>query len=419
MTTNRIGTITQMRPTQPHSTGPGRDRKGFSTKSGRTRTLWRGCCAVACAWLGACSAPDVSNAEPDDAAVEPPPAARTPDEVGPYAVGFATLRVPRDALGDLVLEVWYPARPAAEDRADRYEEGFLGLDGAAYRDAPVDPRGAPFPVAAFSHGFGGIRFQSAYLMEFLASHGLVVVAPDHAGSTLLDLAPDEAAAVAVRRPRDISDAVDAVRDGAIDGLDVDASQYAVIGHSFGAWTALAVGGGILDGAAFEAVCEVEDRTACDFFVGQHFNADDAARYATPDPRASVTVALAPGAWYAFSADGSGLSGVRAPLVLGGTRDSDLPFETEAVPTYAALGAPKAFGALLGAGHWGFSNMCDLIPFDDCAGADKGFMEPSRTRAIVTSRVLAHVRLHLLDRVEDAAWLVGADDLEWTSEPSAR
>lgn len=367
---------------------------------------------------GACAPSGAPDGDTDHGVVEPAPEAAPPDMRGPYQVGVLTLRVPRDELTDLVVEVWYPARPADGDTTDRYTESFIGIDGAAYRDAPVDLRGAPYPVAAFSHGFGGIRFQSSFLTEFLASHGFVVVAPDHAGSTMVDLDPDATAAVAVRRPRDVSDAVDAVRDGLAGGVEVDAGQFAVLGHSFGAWTALAVGGGILDGAAFEEVCANDGPTACNFFAGQHFDAADAARYATPDPRATVTVALAPGAWYAYSPDGSGLAGVRAPLVLGGTRDSDMPYESEAVPTYRALGAPKSFGSLVGAGHWGFSDMCQLLPVSDCAGTAGGYMDPARTRELVDTLVLAHVRLNLLGREEDRAWLTGADDLLWEQEPAA-
>lgn len=399
---------------QPHSTRQSSLWVVFSTRSGASRTR-NAVSALFLAALGvACASPPVPEPA-EDTDLGEPPAARTPDEVGPYTVGFTTVRVERPDLGELVLEVWYPASPAPDASPDVYEEGILQLQGGAFRDAPVDRRGAPYPLVAFSHGFGGIRFQSAYLTEFLASHGLVVVAPDHRGSTLMDLDADHTADVAVRRPRDISDAVDAVRDGVVAGLDVDASQFGMVGHSFGAWTALAVGGGVLDGAGFEQVCATEDRAACAFFEGQHFDVDAANLYAKPDPRATVTVMLAPGAWYAFSPDGSGLAGVRAPLVLGGTKDGDMPYEAEAVGTYEALGAPKALGSLQGAGHWGFSNMCDLLPLEDCAGVEGGFMDPARVRALVDSRTLAHLRVNLLGRDEDRAWLVGADDMGWEQE----
>ena len=34
-------------------------------------------------------------------------------------------------------------------------------------------------VIVFSHGYSGIRFQSVFFTEWMASHGYLVVAPDH------------------------------------------------------------------------------------------------------------------------------------------------------------------------------------------------------------------------------------------------
>jgi predicted dienelactone hydrolase len=58
-------------------------------------------------------------------------------------------------------------------------------------DAPLAEEGGPFPVLVFSHGWGGTRTQSTYLMEELASHGYVVVAIDHTYGALVTVFPDE------------------------------------------------------------------------------------------------------------------------------------------------------------------------------------------------------------------------------------
>lgn len=44
----------------------------------------------------------------------------------------------------------------------------------------------PFPLVVYSHGNGGLRYVSAFLTEHLASHGFIVVAPDHVGNTAID-----------------------------------------------------------------------------------------------------------------------------------------------------------------------------------------------------------------------------------------
>ena len=45
----------------------------------------------------------------------------------------------------------------------------------------------PYPLVVFSHGAYGVRFQSVFFTAYLASHGYVVVAPDHPDNCLFDL----------------------------------------------------------------------------------------------------------------------------------------------------------------------------------------------------------------------------------------
>src|SRR5688572_17961570 len=92
-----------------------------------------------------------------------PPAPRAADAVGPYAVGATTLEF-TDARGvSLTVEVWYPADPDPGMVPTGY--GVLSVVRNAYRDPPPDRRGAPYPLVAFSHGYGGIRYQSTFLTE--------------------------------------------------------------------------------------------------------------------------------------------------------------------------------------------------------------------------------------------------------------
>ena len=54
----------------------------------------------------------------------------------------------------------------------------------AYLDA--EPAlGGPWPIILFSHGNQGIKEQSFFLTEHLASHGYLVVAPDHQYNTAI------------------------------------------------------------------------------------------------------------------------------------------------------------------------------------------------------------------------------------------
>jgi len=80
-------------------------------------------------------------------------------------------------------------------------------------------------------------------MERLASHGFVVVAPDHEGDTLFDrLEESESAlnnALVDVREADIRFLLDAVLGGEVlpEGVTADASQVGMLGHSIGSVTA--------------------------------------------------------------------------------------------------------------------------------------------------------------------------------------
>ncbi len=141
-----------------------------------------------------------------------------PAALGPFPVGVRTLALDDPSREDLTAryplprrvttEVWYPAVASARSRPkdpvlgfipDDLEEPltaiiqrFYGVGGienlsavtGAVRDAPIERTSGPYPLIALSHGNSSIRFQNFSLAEYLASHGFVVVAPDHLGNAL-------------------------------------------------------------------------------------------------------------------------------------------------------------------------------------------------------------------------------------------
>ena len=182
--------------------------------------------------------------------------AADPSARGPYPVGVTRIELFDDARGrTLLTEVWYPADESARDgapspAAEYLPEGlgFLAdeatIELTAVREAPIAP-GGPFPLIAFSHGSGGIRFQNTFQVEHLASHGYVVVAPDHEGNTFFD-GSGEIEQLRVERPLDVEYVLNAFSgftgDPAsrfADWIDTE-RPYGVTGHSFGAFTSFAV-----------------------------------------------------------------------------------------------------------------------------------------------------------------------------------
>ena len=362
------------------------------------RWLWMGL-------LAACAEPAVEPVERPG--MEP---WSVPDAAGPYAVGATTWEVTDSRGVELVVEVWYPALPESGTEPSDY--GQLSVERDAYRDAPVDVRSEPFPVVAFSHGFGGIRYQSTFLTEHLASHGMVVVAPDHPNNTLFDLDADVTDHVALARPGDVSAAVDALAEHVEQDSDwngmADASRFAMVGHSFGGWTTLAIGGGIVDLHATEEHCTTTPTASCDFLDLSNLNDTGTA---SPDPRVVAAAALAPGGAYTFQ-DGSLLS-VRNALVIGGQRDGDMPYDSEIRPAFDALDSGATLATLARSGHWAFTDLCELLDvFDDCQGEDADYMDADAVQQVTNTLVTAHIRHALLNTDGDVSFL---QDAHWADD----
>lgn len=112
-------------------------------------------------------------------------------------------------------------------------------------DAPADRSAAPYPVVLTAReplGYG----------EHLASHGFVTVAVE--GQATWDRMPD---VDMLNHPLQLLAALDAVEglasDHALAGV-ADATRAAVVGYSFGAWSALALAGARIDPDHYTATC---------------------------------------------------------------------------------------------------------------------------------------------------------------------
>ncbi len=305
-----------------------------------------------------------------------------PEALGPYPVGNVSgfvidetrAELSTDAPNDrrtLPIEVWYPAQEQtrslprgtfAEFIGERAVEllpavaPFLGLDPDALDglledptgsvpNAPID-HGGPFPLIVFSHASIGVRFQSFFLTEWLASHGYIVISADHTGSSIVSLLPDgtlmttmELLKVAVPdavvaseeyrtdpnlafsdRVADVRFLVDVMSkwnsddpSGRFTGK-VDLDAVGVTGHNLGGF------------AAVEALA-----------IDERFKA------------------------------GAPVAGFVAPTVMDrpvmhvlGTEDGSIPSSTIEA-SFAAATGPKMLVRVVDAGHFSFSNLCLLFP----------------------------------------------------------
>jgi len=282
----------------------------------------------------------------------PAVAVADPAAPGPYPVGVSRVILFDAARGrTLQTEVWYPADESARGLPPAPAQSYLPPELAfladnatiqlvAVRDVPIAP-GGPFPLVAFSHGSGGIRFQNPFQCEHLASHGYVVAAPDHQGNTYFD-ASESIPALRIDRPLDIRFVFDEMTRLSQDPSSafagwIDLSRpFGVTGHSFGAYTSVEV--------------------------------------ANQDPRVAASLPMA-------------LTGVIGPdytaatMLLLATEDKTIGEDAnqEIRDTYDVLPGPRFLGEFPDGGHYSFSFACYLglgIGNRDGCGEGKRFADGS-------------------------------------------
>jgi len=147
------------------------------------------------------------------------PVFQVPEPDGPYRVGTTVFEYVDEERGEpytddpddkrrIALQVWYPAemrgtsmRAPWLERPDLYAEA-LSASGPlpayalshfnlvmtnAWTDAPIAD--GAFPVVVYSHGWTAFRAVNTDQVELLASHGYVVISPEHAYGAMLSVLP--------------------------------------------------------------------------------------------------------------------------------------------------------------------------------------------------------------------------------------
>lgn len=268
----------------------------------------------------------------------------------------ATIETP-DRPQPLTLAIWYPA---ADDGTPRLVGDNPVFQGVAIREAAT-PLSGRHPLVVLSHGFGGNRFNQAWLAVQLADAGYVVAATDHPGTSTFDRDPDQAAAL-WKRPADLSRVIDHLTGDADLSAMVDPGRIAVIGHSLGGWTAIEIAGGRFDADGFIRNCAETASIACTILarIGRLQDPDWRSRMAADlaDPRVSAVITLDPGGIGGFTQ--ASLKGITIPVLViaAGVDRIHLPAETEARRLAALLPAAQTrVHEIADAAHFSFIGLC--------------------------------------------------------------
>jgi predicted dienelactone hydrolase len=350
----------------------------------------------------------------DDSEAPPPdPSGPTASELlepGPHAVGFQQIDITYAAAGTgeervLPLRLWYPAVDAGEDNAMYSLSGVVSIATEGALAAPAVAPDGPFPLAVYSHGSGGEGLLAYPYGEHFASHGWVVVAPNHMGNTALEELGgngDPFASIALNRPHDISAVIDAMADGPSGSSLAGAARTESVflfGHSFGAYTTFAGGGVDLDFDALVASCEAE---SCDLYAEAAIAEAFGAGFG--DTRVVAIAPQAPALVPAY-AEGA-LAGLEVPtMLMSGRRDITTTDAVQARPAWSALDRPDDLWVEIpDGGHLSFITVChDLeqslleafqptAPQDGC-GPD--FADTREVVPVLAGYLLGFARIHVL------------------------
>jgi predicted dienelactone hydrolase len=343
---------------------------------------------------------------------------------GPYAAAHTTVSlVDPERERTLTVEVWYPGHTSATESAAT--ESFEAEAGPRLTLAELleaAPAGCPTrvtggvrdgeartdlgdrPLMVFSHCINCGRYASFSLAERLASHGMIVLAADHAGP--LPFAegavgePLESEQLDVRAA-DVSALIDAAVGGALfalsgvlAGLTVDPDRIGAYGHSFGSVT---TGRATQDDVRIRAAAGLAAPMASLFFPSVAM--------------ADITVPLL--------------------FVLAEEDNSIMEIGNDFLRDNVADANPPVWQVdIADAGHWSVSDICGLTDaFDAGCGAGErhsegrvgeafDFLPPAEARAIVQRYVTTFMLAYVADN-EAAIALLEAMPVEDEVTVSAR
>jgi predicted dienelactone hydrolase len=257
----------------------------------------------------------------------------------------------------LILEVWYPAAPAAGQKPGgdyhtiaRDPAITVTLHGQAVRDAAPLTTEAPFPLVIISHGYPGNRFLMSHLGENLASKGFVTVSIDHKESTYDD--QKAFASTLYNRAFDqlfvLNEMARLGKPGSGSFLSgrLDASHSGIVGYSMGGYGVVNVIGG-----GYSKASETVAGAPPNKLLAQR-GAANAEYRKTMDPRIKAAIAIAPWGMVGGFWDADGLKGIATPvLFVAGSADEVAGYEKGTKAIYqGAVNADRYLLTFVNANH---------------------------------------------------------------------
>lgn len=248
-----------------------------------------------------------------------------PDQVDVLAFDTSAEAPDQPPLYDrpLLVQMWYPAFPAATGRKDlrvflRDAETEISLFGQATKWAAPVTSGGPFPLVIISHGYPGNRYLLSHLAENIASKGYIVASIDHTDSTYRTLA----AFGSTLRNRSLDqlfvlDEMARINEdpGSFLHTLVDTENSAIVGYSMGGYGAVITAGGGVTPESVQFGFSPPFGT-----LGIHESGSD-SHNSLPDPRIKTAIAFAPWGRNSGFFNAQSLAGIQIPMLfIAGSKD---------------------------------------------------------------------------------------------------
>ncbi|MDJ0617167.1 MAG: alpha/beta hydrolase [Calothrix sp. MO_192.B10] len=230
--------------------------------------------------------------------------------------------------------------------------------------------GEPIPVVVISHGFSDSRSTFTQLAQFLASHGFAVALPEHIGSNLAQRENTLAGRGKelfrlnefVNRPLDVTfllNYLEGLNQSEFQGR-LNLKKVGIIGHSFGGYTALMLGGATVDFEQLTQDCQQEPFNISSLLQcrAREFKPSSVQRkilsQGLRDPRIQLVITLNPVSSIILGQ--KGLSRIQVPVVMGSAGyDPATPVVGEQIRAFTWLQTPNKYLVLAD----GFSHTTEL------------------------------------------------------------
>lgn len=319
---------------------------GSSVAILRWLRLLLGLAAVGALGLSCAGRGDDARSPTESAGSVPRDAGQLLDGPGPRHVGFSTITITDVARNrPLTVYVWFPIDDPSTGPLHVYNLGphaeFPSPIAVTAAPTTISSNG-PFPLVVISHGSEAAGLHYSGYAEVMASYGYIVAAPNHVGNSSLDpqgVAVDRAQSL-LDRPRDVTAVITEMLNSSSDttasfAANIDPEKIAVVGHSRGGLTALAVAAGY---------------------------SNDLGDYQA-DPRVKAIVALAPGADPSDLTDAQ-LAAIKVPTMLMiGTDDNVNPIDPHVTrPWQLVSGRPLYRIELVAGKHLTFGEFCHYLDY---------------------------------------------------------